>query len=74
MNLCVTCGLDFGSVSAFDAHRKGDYASVRSSTTPEGRYCLHESELAEAGWRKDNRGRWRQAITYDAILRIRKSR
>ena len=28
MNLCATCGEDFGSVSAFDAHRVGKYTQA----------------------------------------------
>lgn len=34
MNLCRTCGEDFGSVFAFDAHRVGKYLPwVRSQQT-----------------------------------------
>ena len=74
MNLCTTCGLDFGSVSAFDAHRKGDYAGIRSSSFPEGRYCLHRSELEELGWKQDKRGKWRQPISEEAALKLRELR
>jgi hypothetical protein len=39
---CATCGLHFHSLNAFDAHRKGDYAS----NDPElGRHCEHPLDL-----------------------------
>jgi hypothetical protein len=61
VNLCVSCGLDFGSVEAFDAHRVGRFPSTGPSEyvdrlriglvpyddwQPEfGRRCLEEMEL-----------------------------
>jgi hypothetical protein len=54
MNLCRSCEQDFGSVSAFDAHRVGKHS--------EERRCLHEAELVERGFHRDSRGRWRQAL------------
>jgi hypothetical protein len=65
LNLCVTCGLDFGSVSAFDAHRVGKHAytfieGMRMDPPREdGRRCLSLDELQERGWAEDSRGRWR---------------
>lgn len=51
MNLCSSCGEDFGSVEAFDLHRVGthDYTySEGVSLQPmreDGRRCLWRSEL-----------------------------
>jgi hypothetical protein len=51
MNLCTVCGLDFGSVKAFDRHRVGvhDYLfseGVRMDPPRfDGRRCLSESEM-----------------------------
>jgi hypothetical protein len=50
VNLCRTCGFDFASVEAFDAHRVG--APAR------GRRCLPAGELRAKGWSLDARGRW----------------
>lgn len=36
-NHCSACGLHFHSLNAFDAHRKGDYAT--------GRHCEHPDDL-----------------------------
>jgi hypothetical protein len=56
-------------VSAFDAHRAGDYPQRGRSeyTGPladwepgKGRRCLTAQELTERGWARDGRGRWRQ--------------
>lgn len=39
---CGSCGLHFHALEAFDAHRKGDYAS----NDPEvGRHCVHPFDL-----------------------------
>lgn len=68
-NLCTTCGEDFGSVSAFEAHRIGDYLQRGASeytgrlaewTSKKGRRCLTPAELLERRWTRDSRGRWRQ--------------
>jgi hypothetical protein len=70
MNLCTGCGEDFGSVSAFDAHRVGkylqggatEYTGPRGDWTPEqGRRCLTIDELGKRGWTQDSRGRWRRS-------------
>jgi hypothetical protein len=69
VNLCTRCGEDFGSVSAFDAHRLGrfiqrgsaEYTGPIASWSPEkGRRCLTVEELFKSGWARDSRGRWRQ--------------
>lgn len=60
MNLCRACGLDFGSGSAFDAHRTGTHEYVFSPDRPEGRRCLAADELRDNGWSRDRRGRWRR--------------
>jgi hypothetical protein len=65
VNVCGACGLDFGSVRAFDAHRVG----VHAYTYPEGlrmtpprdngRRCLTSDELsALPGFARNARGRW----------------
>ena len=70
MNICTTCGDDFGSVSAFDAHRVGTYLQTGATEytgpladwNPDlGRRCLTATELLERGWKRDGRGRWRQS-------------
>ena len=64
MNLC-RCGLDFGSVSAFDRHRVGKHAFTFSEglemdpPCEDGRRCLDVDEMAAAGMELDPRGRWR---------------
>lgn len=51
MNLCTSCKLDFGSVSAFDAHRVGRheylYREGLDFDPPvyDGRRCLDEEEI-----------------------------
>jgi hypothetical protein len=54
VNLCTTCGEDFGSVEAFDAHRVGSYpqrgpseyeGSVEYWTPDKGRRCLTVAEM-----------------------------
>jgi hypothetical protein len=69
VNYCSTCGEDFGSVSAFAAHRVGqflqtarsEYTGAVEAWTPEcGRRCLAIAEMLERGWMRDGRGRWRQ--------------
>jgi len=69
VNLCTGCGEDFGSVSAFDAHRVGKfrqrgpsaYTGPLADWQPEkGRRCLTPAELLEDGWTRDSRGRWRR--------------
>ena len=52
MNLCGACGLDFGSVTAFDLHRVGTHEYTyreglyMEPERADGRRCLDESELA----------------------------
>jgi hypothetical protein len=64
MNLCTTCGLDFASVAAFDAHRVGKHAYTLSEglrmdpPREDGRRCLAVDEMEASGWRVDRRGRW----------------
>jgi hypothetical protein len=69
MNICPTCDEDFGSVSAFDAHRVGKYLQRGSSEymgpladwkPGKGRRCLTVEELIGGGWTRDGRGRWRR--------------
>jgi len=80
MNLCGTCGLDFGSVSAFDTHRVGKYqydcAEGLERTPPreDGRRCLDEDEMLAAGLELDGRGRWRLPISESERERLRSLR
>jgi hypothetical protein len=68
VNLCRACGLDFGSVSAFDAHRVGKPAYMFaegldfSPPREDGRRCLDEFELRERGWTRDKFVRWRAPV------------
>jgi hypothetical protein len=50
VNLCSTCGRDFGSLSAFDLNRVGAYARSRR--------CLSERELRQHGYAPNRYGRW----------------
>jgi len=65
LNQCGACGLDFGSISAFDEHRVGKHAYTflegldLDPPRDDGRRCLDPGELLERGWRQDQRGRWR---------------
>jgi hypothetical protein len=51
MNLCRSCGEDFGSITAFDAHRVGshEYTSTEGlrmePSKEDGRRCLSVSEM-----------------------------
>jgi hypothetical protein len=69
VNTCTSCGEDFGSVSAFDAHRIGNYpqrgpseytGTLADWVPRKGRRCLTVEELLARGWLRDGRGRWRQ--------------
>jgi hypothetical protein len=64
VNGCRACGLDFASVSAFDRHRTGTHEYTfaqgleRDASVEDGRKCMDESEMREAGMEVDPRGRW----------------
>ena len=64
MNLCRSCGHDFASVRAFDAHRTGKHAYTYveglQSRAPrtDGRRCLTPDEMKAADWERDRWGRW----------------
>ncbi len=74
MNICSACGEDFGSLSAFDAHRLGKYPQTGPSeylerlrlgltdadwTPDQGRRCLEPEEMLSKDWHQDRNGRWR---------------
>jgi hypothetical protein len=64
MNLCRSCGHDFASVKAFDAHRTGKHAYTHreglllNPSRDDGRRCLTPSEMRTAGWETNRWGRW----------------
>jgi hypothetical protein len=64
VNLCRSCGEDFGSVALFDAHRVGRHAYTLSEGLKpgvpfeDGRRCLCVEEMQERGWALGARGRW----------------
>ena len=58
MNLCSACRRDFASVAAFDKHRTGVHAYDFSLERPDGRRCMSEEEMLEAGMELDRKGRW----------------
>ena len=65
MNLCSSCGSDFGSVHAFDSHRVGKHTHTylegldMSPSREDGRRCLDGGEMEDVGWARDQHGRWR---------------
>jgi hypothetical protein len=62
MNECCECGEDFGSVELFDRHRVGKHAYTFAEGfelgLEDGRGCLDPTEMENAGWRLNGRGRW----------------
>lgn len=78
MNFCRECRQDFGSVSAFDAHRVGKHAyTYREGLAlgrEDGRRCLDTAELAGLGWAQDSRRRWRRPGGEDASRSFRQRR
>ena len=70
MNLCRRCKQDFGSVTAFDAHRVGKHEYVYDLEHEDGRRCLAVDELLDSGWARDQHGRWRTPRSHDARLRL----
>jgi hypothetical protein len=71
VNLCRACSTDFASLAAFDKHRVGVHEYMWSTDLPDGRRCLRESELLDAGLEIDSRGRWRIALTDTDRARLR---
>lgn len=70
MNLCRGCRQDFGSVTAFDAHRVGKHAFLYDEDHPDGRRCLDTEELSALGWKQDQHGRWRTPASEKPFLRM----
>lgn len=64
MNLCSGCKQDFASISAFDAHRVGDYGpgefkgNLADWTRELGRRCRDIEELEGRGFVRNAHGRW----------------
>jgi hypothetical protein len=58
VNVCRSCGQDFCSVEAFDAHRVGRHEYPWSIDRPDGRRCLSAVEITDAGWEQNQYGRW----------------
>jgi len=65
LNLCTACREDFGSVSAFDAHRVGvheytfDEGLLLTPPRDNGRRCLSFSELESSlRFSRNTRGTW----------------
>lgn len=58
LNLCRACGEDFGSVTAFDAHRVGKHAYEYSPQHPDGRRCLTLKEMTAKSFKLNTRGAW----------------
>lgn len=63
MTVCRTCGLDFSSVAAFDAHRVGQHAYTYEEgllfdpPRLDGRRCLSRDEMRTRGCAIDSRER-----------------
>lgn len=47
-NLCRSCGIDFGSVKAFDKHRVGKHEYLYDEVHPDGRRCMSADEMRDA--------------------------
>lgn len=64
LNLCRSCGEDFGGVELFDRHRVGNHTytfgeGLRMDPPREdGRRCLDPGEMRELGWALNARDRW----------------
>jgi hypothetical protein len=58
VNICPSCGKDFGGVVAFDAHRVGKHQYDYSAEHPDGRRCLTEDEMLRKGFGTNTRGAW----------------
>lgn len=64
MNLCRSCGQDFGSLVAFDKHRVGKHAYTYDEALAmvpprdDGRRCLSLAELGNTGFVRNSYGRW----------------
>jgi hypothetical protein len=58
VNLCTSCGKDFGGVVVFDAHRVGKHAYDYSPEHPDGRRCLTTKEMREKKFKLNQRGAW----------------
>jgi hypothetical protein len=57
MDLCAACNTQFCGTSAFDKHRTGEHA-LDFPEHENGRRCMDEEEMREAGLDLDARGRW----------------
>jgi hypothetical protein len=78
VNECAACGLDFGSVKAFDAHRVGRFPQTGASeyagppeswTRRKGRRCLTATEMETGGaFARNARGCWSLA---DSLVEAR---
>jgi hypothetical protein len=77
LNLCRSCNKDFGSVSAFDAHRVGKHAYTYSEGVKmepmkeDGRRCLATWELIRDDWLMDYHDVWRLPASQKDLLRLR---
>jgi hypothetical protein len=77
MNTCGACGEDFGSLTAFDAHRVGrhdfTYTEGLAMRPPreDGRRCLTVAEMNAEGFTRNRRGRWsKENALLDARRRL----
>jgi hypothetical protein len=81
MNLCRFCDQDFGSVSAFDAHRLGQYGpgdykgELEDWSAELGRRCLTVDEIeADPRFVQNSLGRWSLADDLEAARLVRESK
>ena len=71
MNLCRSCGQDFGSIRAFDAHRVGRNEYTYNEEHTDGRRCLSLEEMQAAAFVSNGRGRWSLAGHLQAARNVR---
>jgi hypothetical protein len=57
---CPACGEYFASVTVFDRHRVGDFASGEQ---PSSRRCLTVAEMMAQEWPKNGKGFWLRPVS-----------
>lgn len=64
---CAVCGMTFGGLSGFDAHRTGAFIDRHPDY---GRRCRSAAEMEAKGYRQDSRGRWGKPMAEETRERL----